>query len=177
MRDPAWPTPNPPKHNSSRRRRWAPAYLLSPTAQVAWRTTRVSRFGGSARRRLFWPGRRATRLWLLAPEVRGVYVWLPSAISAGRAPALASRCRTPIAGPAVGGIPTSRACALPPAPAATSTASTSARRASRPVRSPAASGPTAQQTRGRCLRQSPVDRLTAHLGEQFVGAGERTRAG
>src|SRR6202044_3971 len=75
----------------------------------------------------------------LAPESEEFHVWLPSAISAGRAPASASRCHTPIAGPAVDGIPTSRACAFPTAPAATSTASTSARPASRPARSFAAS--------------------------------------
>src|SRR5271170_4093538 len=75
----------------------------------------------------------------LAPESEEFHLWLPSAISAGRAPASVSRCHTPIAGPAVDGIPTSRACAFPTAPAATSTGSTSARPASRPARSYAAS--------------------------------------
>src|SRR3984957_9303787 len=75
----------------------------------------------------------------LAPESEEFHVWLPSAISAGRAPASASRCHTPIAGPAVDGIPTFRPCAFPTVPAATSTASTSAPPASRPARSFAAS--------------------------------------
>src|SRR6185437_16496354 len=47
----------------------------------------------------------------LAPESEEFHLWLPSAISAGRPPASARRCRTPIAGPAAGGTRTSRACA------------------------------------------------------------------